>query len=503
MAFLLSKKKEDLIELAEELVLIVEAGLTKPKLKDLIVKSPDYVEEDVKVMFDSIVKDGIRTEEKEEKLRRKERKYELEKLRIQAEKNVNTMNNSENAQAPKLIHETFHKVNMKDNISLNLTLFERHAELTFLPKKDWVQKLIGLIPIDIAHLIAREPADKCNDYNHVKSLLLKRFKLSPEKLRQLFISHRKSNERTWQDFFYEIQTRYEASGSSDTYFQRTEYLQGGSNKREKKHFQLNGTSYSGKSKRLTCSYCKGPGHYAVDCTKRPKCSKIKNSTDSSIQICSRTTRERIKTRKITMGNKIIEALIDSGSSVSLIREDVSKGIIEPSKLSKDIAVLIGLGKYEVKTKGSFQRKIELDGEEYSLTWHVVPTPSLEFQAVIGSDILEQASVCFYKESVQFRIHEDKNCFLHMQVYEAEVEDGIVVHYVTNPRIRRELFELISNYEPKKTERTNVFMRNILKDDIPVYQPARCLSFSENQDVNKQIDEWIEQGIVRPSSHPNM
>ncbi|GFW09234.1 transposon Tf2-6 polyprotein [Trichonephila clavipes] len=432
MAFLLSKKKEHLIELTEELGLIVEASLTKPKLKDLIVKSPDYIEDDVKVMIDSIVKDRIRTEEKEEKLRREqreyeeklrreqreyeeklrreqreyeeklrreEREYELEKLRIQAEKNANTMNNPENVQAPKVIHETFHKFNMKDDISLNLTLFERHAELTFLPKKDW-------------------------------GLLLKRFKLSPEKLRQLFISHRKSNERNWQDFFYEIQTyfdgwisgsnvetfdqlreliiadqikksapyelrehfldewstinspaeiaekfeeyesvrrtlrpkfynsfakgRYEASGSSDTYFQRTEYPQGGSNRRERKHFQLNGTSYSGKSKRLTCSYCKGPGHYAVDCTKRPKCSKINNSTDSSIQICSQISRERIKTRKITMGNKIIEALVDSGSSVSLIREDVSKGIIEPSKLSKDISVLIGLGKYEVKTKGSFQ-----------------------------------------------------------------------------------------------------------------------------------------------------
>ncbi|GFW65186.1 retrovirus-related Pol polyprotein from transposon 17.6 [Trichonephila clavipes] len=174
-----------------------------------------------------------------------------------------------------------------------------------------------------------------------------------------------------------------------------------------------------------------------------------------------------------MGNKIIEALIDSGSSVSLIREDVSKGIIEPSKLSKDITVLIGLGKYEVKTKKGHSEKIELDGEEYSLTWHVVPTPSLEFQAVIGSDIMEQASVCFYKESVQFRKHEDRNCFLQMQVYEAEVEDEIVVQHVTNPQIRRELFELISNYEPKKTEMTN--------------------------DVNKQIDEWLEQGIVRPSS----
>ncbi|GFU44789.1 hypothetical protein TNCV_3150831 [Trichonephila clavipes] len=542
MAFLPSKKKEHLIEHAEELGLIVEASLTKLKLKDLIVKSPDYVEEDVKVMFDSIVKDRIRKEEKEKKLRLEEREYELEKLRIQAEKNANTMNDSENVQAPKMIHETFHKFNMKDDISLSLTLFERHAELTFLPKKDWVQKLIGLIPIDIAHLIAREPADKFNDYNHVKRLLLKRFKLSPEKLRQLFISHRKSNKRTWQDFFYEIQTyfngwiyglnvetfdqlreliianqikksapyefqerfldewstidspveieekfeeyesvqrtlkpkfynsfakgRYEVSGSNDTYFQRTECLQSGSNRRERKHFQLNGTSYSGKSKRLTCSYCKGPGRYAMDCTKRPKYSKINNSTDSSIQIRSRTSRERIKTRKITMVNKIIEALIDSGSSVSLIRED---------------------------------RKIELDGEEYSLKWHVVPTPSLEFQAVIGSDILEQASIYFYKECFQFRKHEDKNCFLQMQVYEAEMKDEIVVQHVTNPRIRRDLFELISNYEPKKTETTNVSVRIVLKDDIPVYQSARRLAFSKNQDVNKQIDEWLEQGIVRSSS----
>ncbi|GFU62963.1 transposon Tf2-9 polyprotein [Trichonephila clavipes] len=468
MAFLLSKKKEHLIELAEELGLIIEASLTKPKLKDLIVKSPDYIEDDVKVMIDSIVKDRIRTEEKEEKLRREEREYELEKLRIQAEKNANTMNNPENVQAPKVIHETFHKFNMKDDISLNLTLFERHAELTFLPKKDWVQKLIGLIPIDIAHLIAREPADKCNDYNHVKGIQpVETFdqlreliiadqikKSAPYELREHFLDEwstinspaeiaekfeeYESVRRTLRPKFYNsfAKGRYEASGSSDTYFQRTEYPQGGSNRRERKHFQLNGTSYSGKSKRLTCSYCKGPCHYALDCTKRPKCSKINNSTDSSFQICSRISRERIKTKKITMGNTIIEALIDSGSSVSLIREDVSKGIIEPSKLSKDISVLIGLGKYEVKTKGSFQRKIELDGEEYSLTWHVVPTPSLEFQAVIGSYILEQASVCFYKESVQLRKHEDKNCFLQMQVYEAEVEDEIVVQHVTNPQIRR-------------------------------------------------------------------
>ncbi|GBN84195.1 Transposon Tf2-8 polyprotein [Araneus ventricosus] len=471
----------------------------------------------------------------------------------------------------KPIHETFHKFNIQEDISLNLTLFERHAELTFLPKKDWVQKLIGLIPIEIAHLIAREPADKCNDYDHVKDLLLQRFKLSPEKFRQLFLFHQKDDEKTWQDFQHEFQTYFDgwtlglkvntydqlreliiadqmkkkapydlrehfldewstinspielakkfedyedvrrtikpkqfksfAKGSSNNhkYFRGQEHFHLGNNGNEKKYFQSKRTVYDKRIKQLTCSYCKGSGHYAVDCTKRRKDSKNNKSSSSPVQICSRISKKRIKTRKITIGNKTFEALIDTGSSVTLIREDVSKGIIEQSKLSRDIVVLSGLGKNEVKTKGSFQREIELDGEKYSVTWHVVPTPYLEFQAVIGSGILEQAFVGFDRKGVYFRKHEDKVWFMHTQVYEARIEDEIEVKHVTNPRIRKELSELINNYIPRKTETTNVSMRIILKDDVPVYQPARRLSFPENQAVNKKIDEWLDQGIVRQSS----
>ncbi|GFT95704.1 retrovirus-related Pol polyprotein from transposon 17.6 [Trichonephila clavipes] len=122
-----------------------------------------------------------------------------------------------------------------------------------------------------------------------------------------------------------------------------------------------------------------------------------------------------------MGNKIIEALIDSSSSVSLIRRCKQRNHRTVETLERHCSI-DRTGEVRSQNERVVQRKIELDGEEYSLTWHVVPTPSLEFQAVIGSDILEQASVCFYKESVQFRKHEDKNCFLQMQVYEAEVED---------------------------------------------------------------------------------
>ncbi|GFY78900.1 hypothetical protein TNIN_169431 [Trichonephila inaurata madagascariensis] len=38
------------------------------------------------------------------------------------------------------------------------------------------------------------------------------------------------------------------------------------------------------------------------------------------------------------------------------------------------------------------------------------------------------------------------------------------------------------------------MRIILKVDIPLTQTRTPLSLSENQDVHKQIDEWLEKGL---------
>ncbi|GFT43819.1 peptidase A2 domain-containing protein [Trichonephila clavipes] len=54
----------------------------------------------------------------------------------------------------------------------------------------------------------REPDDKANSYEHVKDLLLKRFKLTPEKFRQLFVTHQKAPERTWIDFYHELNTYF-------------------------------------------------------------------------------------------------------------------------------------------------------------------------------------------------------------------------------------------------------------------------------------------------------
>ncbi|GFX84363.1 homeotic protein female sterile [Trichonephila clavipes] len=85
----------------------------------------------------------------------------------------------------------------------------------------------------------------------------------------------------------------------------------------------------------------------------------------------------------------ITALIDSGNTVSLLRENSSRRIMDPTKLSKNKMLLTGIGEAQVTTIGSFEHEFKIDDENYSLTWHVVPTDKLKFEAVIESEACER------------------------------------------------------------------------------------------------------------------
>ncbi|GFV46114.1 phosphatase and actin regulator 2 [Trichonephila clavipes] len=71
-------------------------------------------------------------------------------------------------------------------------------------------------------------------------------------------------------------------------------------------------------------------------------------------------------------------------------------------------------------------------------------------------------------------------------------------HVKNLNIRDDLSSLIKNYKPNKIKSTKLKISIILKDDIPVCQRARRLSCSEKLQVNDQIDDWLQQGIIRES-----
>ncbi|GFY76104.1 transposon Ty3-I Gag-Pol polyprotein [Trichonephila inaurata madagascariensis] len=57
-----------------------------------------------------------------------------------------------------------------------------------------------MLPIDISHIILREPKDKLENYQHIKQVLLQRFKLSAESFRMKFSTYQKQPDALWKDF---------------------------------------------------------------------------------------------------------------------------------------------------------------------------------------------------------------------------------------------------------------------------------------------------------------
>ncbi|GFW43461.1 transposon Ty3-I Gag-Pol polyprotein [Trichonephila clavipes] len=81
-------------------------------------------------------------------------------------------------------------------MGLYLTIFECQAKFLNIPEKTWTAYLIGSLPPDIAQLIAREDEDDAQNYEKVKEMLLKRFRVTGDRFRQYFSQQKKNPDST-------------------------------------------------------------------------------------------------------------------------------------------------------------------------------------------------------------------------------------------------------------------------------------------------------------------
>ncbi|GFW63067.1 retrovirus-related Pol polyprotein from transposon opus [Trichonephila clavipes] len=92
-----------------------------------------------------------------------------------------------------------------------------------------------------------------------------------------------------------------------------------------------------------------------------------------------------------------------------------------------------------------------------------------------------------------KITDGSNLFL-LKVCETFDECLYDVSHISNTGIRDKVQTLIENYSTNKTETTALKMKIILSDEKPIAQR----SLPEKREVEKQIDEWLKQGIIRES-----
>ena len=213
MAYLKRHVKSVLLLLAAEFDTNVSEANKVKEIIDAIISAGDYDEDTGKAFLDRILeelkseKDRLEREElrlekdrleREKQIEREElektRQFELEKLKLQS-----LGETSSNISARSVQEIMPRKINLKDlvpkfdpkhiDITLFFMIFERQAAREKLDEEFWVSQLIALVPSDIAEIIIKEPEDKANDYQHIKQVLFKRFKLSSRALRDKFENH--------------------------------------------------------------------------------------------------------------------------------------------------------------------------------------------------------------------------------------------------------------------------------------------------------------------------
>ena len=249
-----------------------------------------------------------------------------------------------------------------------------------------------------------------------------------------------------------------------------------------------------------CFNCGATQHTTNRCpSKEPKCFKCNEYVHKSFDCLKRGQIKKINTssikKAVIISNTRIEALIDTGSSITAINESAYQLIKNPP-LSQPDLTLTGLGKTDVKPLGYFNSNITIDNDEFNTKIYIIPNKAINELAIIGSDLLTQAEVNINEGEVKIKkidATNDERQLLNIEYNYNELNVGPTLNDISKNKIK----DIISSYQPDKIKTTDVKMKIIVKDDEPVFYSPRRLPFTERKIVDNQVEEWLKDGIVEP------
>ncbi|GFW78890.1 retrovirus-related Pol polyprotein from transposon 17.6 [Trichonephila clavipes] len=206
MAYLAKGRRQDLLELAETLDISIPDNFKFLDIKDAILKSEGYDVDFTKECLNRIICDRKELELRAEREKENQRIFELQKLQL-----ITNTSKTADSNMPKLeLHKLLPIFDPKTtDVTIFLDLFERQLTFLKVPVPQWVVYLVGLLPTEVSNLITKESFADAQDYYKVKQILLKCFKLSAEKFRQMFSRHTKDPVKTWRDFYFDLQTYFD------------------------------------------------------------------------------------------------------------------------------------------------------------------------------------------------------------------------------------------------------------------------------------------------------
>lgn len=251
--------------------------------------------------------------------------------------------------------------------------------------------------------------------------------------------------------------------------------------------------YPKKALGVKCFKGENYGHIAANCDKDVKSAardKICNLVSDVSGKCEKDV--------IINGIKVI-ALVDSGTDITLMREEQYKEIGKPVITDREMQFRgAGLEKYQ--TLGGIQVDMCVDGETYTIKAQVVPNTVFRNALLLETDFLNSVNSNIKKGVITITsVVEDVKALPDVFRIDEIEHGGIDLEHIKYVAVKAELSELIQNYEPRKSKETGVEMRIVLTDDIPVYQRARRLAEEEKNEVESQLNRWLQAHIIKRST----
>lgn len=157
--------------------------------------------------------------------------------------------------------------------------------------------------------------------------------------------------------------------------------------------RLNTCKFKDRGKK--CFTCNGFGHESKNCSNKNDANKSQVTTNILVQSVDASR----MFKKIIIENKSFRALLDTGSHLSLMRNDIFMSI-NPPKLCESEVLLTGIAQGQVATQGYFQTTITIDNIDFSLTFHVVPSKALNVDIILGTDFINQAEITITQDGIK-------------------------------------------------------------------------------------------------------
>ncbi|GFT56308.1 transposon Tf2-6 polyprotein [Trichonephila clavipes] len=164
---------------------------------------------------------------------------------------------------------------------------------------------------------------------------------------------------------------------------------------------------------VTCFNCSGSGHISKFCPDKhrgPKCILCENfghksdacpqknipSSNNVDEITPLTT----MCKEVKILSKKILSLVDTGSQATLMKESVWNQLGSPSLINSG-NILTGFGLSKTHVIGSFNSTVSIDNQDFHVKINVVRNPSMNFDIIIGCNLIKQANLTITPDSVMF------------------------------------------------------------------------------------------------------